>query len=235
MTDPVTDAEEVLGAKLRERVCVQRYRTPQLELAGVRSGKLVAVEKAGVNHEKRILWRCQCDCGNETLATASAIKLGLNRSCGCAKSSGKGARQDGRSKRPEYMVWQIMRQRCGNPADDGYYLYGARGIRVCAEWDTKDGFAAFIAHLGPRPSADHSIDRIDNDRGYEPGNVRWATPKQQAANRRTTHYLTIDGETYHVSEWARRAGVKIGTIFSRLRQGFTGHDLLFKGNLRWRS
>ncbi len=196
------------------------YHTPQLELSGFRSGKLVAVEKVGPSPDKRIMWRCRCDCGNETVAAASSLKSGLNKSCGCLRSSPKGSRHTGRSKLPEYGVWSIMRQRCNNPRDDGYYLYGARGIKVCPEWDRSDGFAAFIAHIGPRPPGRYSVDRIDNSRGYEPGNVRWATPREQSANTRQARLETINGETRCVSEWCRRYGVRVGLVNSRLRMGW---------------
>lgn len=199
----------------------QRYRTPQLELAGQRFGRLLALEKCGINHDKRILWRCRCDCGNETNATASALRLGLNKSCGCIKNSHKGRRHDGRSLRSEYGVWLSMRARCSDPENDGFYLYGARGIHVCEEWDTKHGgFERFLEHIGPRPSPRHSVDRIDNSRGYEPGNVRWATPREQSANTRIARLETIDGVTLCVSEWARRGGLRVSTVNSRLRNGW---------------
>jgi len=91
---------------------------------------------------------------------------------------------------PEYQAWQNMRARCMNAAHPKYARYGGRGITVCPEWDS---FPAFFDHIGPRPSADHSLDRIDNERGYEPGNVRWATRREQQLNRsRYTTRLTRD-------------------------------------------
>lgn len=86
------------------------------------------------------------------------------------------------SGRPEYRAWLSMRARCHNPRHPDYGSYGGRGIAVCESW--RGSFEMFIAAVGPRPSAKHSIDRIDNDRGYKPGNVRWATAKEQSANRR---------------------------------------------------
>jgi hypothetical protein len=204
----------------------KRYSKPQLELSGIRSGKLVAIERCGINHERRILWRCLCDCGNETQATASAIRLGLNKSCGCLTGP-KGKSHTGDSKRPEYAIWAGIRQRCNNPNDtEAFKLYGARGISVHPEWDIPDGFASFLAHVGERPGPGYSIDRTDNSRGYEPGNLRWATPKEQAQNRRDNHLLTIDGRTLCASEWARFAGIKVATIFARLRVGIPMEMLL---------
>lgn len=86
------------------------------------------------------------------------------------------------SRTPEYKAWIAMRQRCANPRASGYRHYGGRGIRVCDEWE--HSFAAFLECVGPRPSPEHSIDRIDVDGHYEPGNVRWATINEQASNRR---------------------------------------------------
>lgn len=87
------------------------------------------------------------------------------------------------SGHPVYGVWATMIQRCHNPNLKQYARYGARGITVCQEW--RDSFEAFLTHIGPRPSPEYSIDRIDNDKGYFPGNVRWATRQEQVANRRT--------------------------------------------------
>lgn len=95
---------------------------------------------------------------------------------------GHANRRHGMTGTPEYNAWLKMRKRCGNPKDKAYRNYGARGIHVCPEWQRS--FEAFFAHVGPKPSPDLSIDRIDNDRGYEPGNVRWADTSTQNRNRR---------------------------------------------------
>jgi hypothetical protein len=105
------------------------------------------------------------------------------RSAGATRPRGKRAvYAPSRDHRPEHMAWVNMIHRCHNPAHDDYRYYGARGITVCEEW--QQSFMAFFAHVGPRPSNRHTLDRIDNDGNYEPGNVRWATWYQQRANRR---------------------------------------------------
>ena len=120
---------------------------------------------------------------------------------------------------PEYSIWVAMRARCrGNHRN-----YGARGITVCERWNS---FANFLADMGPRPSKDHSIDRINNDGNYEPGNCRWATHQQQMRNRGCNRYLTHNGETLMLVEWAERTGLLPHTILTRISRGWTIADAL---------
>lgn len=119
---------------------------------------------------------------------------------------------------PEYRAWCQMIQRCHLPSNNRYRFYGARGIAVCAEW--RADYMAFLAHVGRRPSLKHSIDRKDSNRNYEPGNVRWATPVEQARNRRNSCWVTIDGETLPVAVWSQRSGVPANTIRGRLKSGW---------------
>lgn len=116
-----------------------------------------------------------------------------------------------------------MKARCYRAANEHFRAYGGRGITVCDRW--RNDYAAFLADMGPRPEG-MSIDRIDVNGNYEPGNCRWATPREQGANLRKSRYLTHDGETLCMSEWARRTGMSIGTIFMRLSLGWTDSDTL---------
>ena len=149
------------------------------------------------------------------------LKRGLVVSCNCWKDEGIGnrSRTHGLSKTAEYHVWSgIMKKRCFDPASNAYSNYGGRGIRVCDEW--LDDFPAFLAHVGKRPSVRHSIDRIDNNGNYEPGNVRWATKLQQANNCRDNHLLTVNGQTHTLAQWARMADISPTSLLHRLARGW---------------
>jgi hypothetical protein len=121
--------------------------------------------------------------------------------------------------KPLYYTWKGMIARCHNVDDAAYRLYGARRIAVCDQW--RKSFEAFAEDVGPKPSAQHTIDRIDNDRGYEPGNVRWATAVEQSNNRRFITRLTVDGETLSANAWARRYRIGRHTIMKRINAGWS--------------
>lgn len=117
-------------------------------------------------------------------------------------------------KTPEYLCWLGMRQRCNKPRRKEYRYYGGRGIRVCEAWDRS--FSAFLADMGRRPSPSHTLDRINNDGDYEPGNCRWATWSEQNNNTRFNRNITYLGETLTVAQWSKRVGIKRNTLWTRL-------------------
>lgn len=120
--------------------------------------------------------------------------------------------------RSEYGIWYQMIQRCTNPRTLNFERYGGRGITVCERWRV---FVNFFADMGERPSPQHSIDRIDNNGNYEPGNVRWASTKQQSLNSSRNVWLTHDGETRTVCQWAAHIGINKETLRERLQRGWS--------------
>lgn len=118
----------------------------------------------------------------------------------------------------EYRTWKGIVQRCTDANAPIYRYYGGRGVTICDRWRS---FEAFLADVGFKPNPTVSLDRIDNDRGYEPGNVRWASKRDQARNRRSNHILTAHGESLPLVEWAARLGVSHASILSRIARGWT--------------
>lgn len=124
----------------------------------------------------------------------------------------------GRHRTPEHHVWSGMRNRCLNPRHRDYRNYGGRGITVCAEWDD---FSTFLHDMGKRPSQKHTLERLDNDGPYRPGNCVWATRPVQARNKRTTRWITFHGVTQCLTDWARQQGLDKSTVCHRLARGWS--------------
>lgn len=157
---------------------------PPRDRSGDRYGMLTAVKQVGVNQHAQALWECKCDCGAIAVKSVVALNNGARqctRSCPLGVHVRHGAAVRGR-KSKEYRTWQDMIRRCYDNRMPNYHRYGGRGVSVCDEW--RESFTTFYDHIGPAPDGHRiSIDRIDNSGNYEPGNVRWATPAEQSANR----------------------------------------------------
>ena len=179
---------------------------------GLRFGRLITIEPTK-GSKMRVL--CRCDCGREKAIWLTTLRQGTVQSCGCLQKQARFTH--GQTKTAEYRVWSQMLERCRNPNDKGFHRYGGRGITVCEQWND---FAAFLCDMGERPSGDHSIERIDNDRGYEPTNCRWELWKAQCRNMRTNRIITIDHVKSSVAEWAEIMGVNVHLIHGRLYRGW---------------
>lgn len=183
-------------------------------LPGERFGRLMVLSAKGKSRN------CRCDCGNEvSIDNACKLKSGNTRSCGCLRRelTGKTSRKHGASKTLIYAVWSTMIQRCTNPNNKKFYRYGGRGIMICQRW--RESFQAFLQDMG-EPPAGHSLDRINNDGNYEPGNCRWAPTETQARNRSNNRLLMFKGKTQTIIEWAKELGIARNTIQTRLRLGW---------------
>lgn len=193
---------------------------PRKLLDGQRFDRLIVLSLQGRDKRGAYLWLCQCDCGNTTCATTGRLNFGHTRSCGCLQRerASQAKFKHGLSNSRLQIVWSGMKARCYYPPHKQFSDYGGRGITVCERW--RNSFVNFFADMGECPKG-MSIERIDNNGNYEPGNCRWATQREQCANTRRTRNLTFRGETMCVSAWARRLGFpRPCAIISRLNNNW---------------
>lgn len=186
------------------------------DMTGRRFGRLVATApSARTDHRTR--WKCLCDCGREIVIRADVLRSGAANSCGCARGNflSQSNRRHGHSATPTYQVWINIVRRCTKPNVKFYRHYGGRGIRVCDRWLK---FENFLEDMGVRPEG-LSIERIDNNGHYEPGNCRWASSKEQARNRRGTRFILLHGERLPLTAAAERMGVSPHSLRAKIRRG----------------
>ncbi len=181
----------------------------------------------------------QCSCGNLKIARSYNVKRGVTRSCGCLNAEVASARgklqvkhggSSGGVRSAIYCIYRGMLQRCYDKNYPGYKNYGGRGITVSPDW--RNDFLRFVSDMGPRPSPEHSVDRIDFNGPYSKDNCRWADRKTQATNRRATIQLTHQGETLCAFDWAHKLGIAPSTMYKRIRLFGTDYPKLFEGNMK---
>lgn len=201
-------------------------------LTGLEFGRLTVLSYAGQSKGERSLWTCKCICGTIKIITGRHLKKST-QSCGCLTKEVNSARckitsvKHGMSKSITYISWQLMKNRCTNPAAPFYERYGGRGIKVCNRWlDKENGFTNFYEDMGERRSKAYSIDRIDNDGNYEPENCRWATRTEQTRNRRNTRRLMFNGKEHSVQQLAEILNLTTTSIYFRLYSGWTLEQIL---------
>lgn len=197
------------------------------DLAGQQFGRLTALGPIGKTPARKTLWLCRCQCQNEVSVASGDLISGKAQSCGCLRRerTSEANTTHGMSETSTYSIWLNMIRRCTDPNNLAYKDYGGRGIKVCDEW--RYSFAVFhehvsqLAHYGEEG---YTLDRVDNltSAGYSPGNVRWATRKEQANNRRTRQdAIAFGGKTQSLAAWARELNVEAGMLHERLHRGWS--------------
>lgn len=201
----------------------KRYKRPNTAI-GDRFGRLVVI---GLSHDDKdkLLCECKCDCGNIIKTRSHNLVTGDTKSCGCFKIEETKRRNTthGMNKTHEHLCWLAMKQRCDYEKHVSYHLYGGRGIRVCDRW--RFSFENFLSDMGPAPSRNHTIERVDTDGDYCPENCKWATYKEQGQNTRTNVIVEYKGEKMTISQLADLVGMNYHTIHGRIRhRGMTPEE-----------
>lgn len=186
------------------------------DLSGQVFGRLRAISRgAQVPGQETVWWNCVCECGTFTLVRSQCLLRSVTKSCGCLRTNPEHSRKThGKTGTVEYRAWRHMMNRCYNKKMQNYVRYGAKGVTVCPEW--RGSFETFYAELGDRPSARHSLDRIDGTRGYESGNCRWATTEEQQRNRNVSRFVEYEGVRWFVKDLALAKGLTYKQAHKRL-------------------
>lgn len=183
-------------------------------LLGKRFGRWTVIKHCGTDKWKSNIWLCRCDCGNERTLSSHNLRMGYSKSCGCYNRDKN--LKHGQFGTRLYSTWSNMIERCFNSNDNGYKLYGGRGIKVCDEWRDFSNFYDWSMANGYQD--DLTIDRIDVNGNYEPSNCRWATMLQQANNKRNNRVFEINGEKLAMAEIARKYNIHYATLKGRIRK-----------------
>lgn len=233
----------------RSRCCSDCFPKDNIvDLSGKRFGRLIALEYVG-RKNNRTLWKCRCDCGNESIAGYSNLVNGITRSCGCLEKENlayiqkhschrKSASREFEqtlSEHPLYGLWSSMLTRCYNKSRNSYKHYGGRGIKVCDRWLPENkGFENFLNDMGPRPSLKHTIDRIDVNGDYCPENCRWATIIQQSNNKTDSVLVYYMGRRVYLKDICKKLRMNYSTVAHQLLKGFDINVIIANGGADFR-
>ena len=188
-----------------------------VDIKGKQFGRLMVIEKDHRDSRNSWHWKCTCDCGKITIVNGATLRNGRTRSCGCLQIDVR--TKHGMYGTRLYRIYRGIRTRCFNPLDSHYPDYGGRGITVCNEWLTFEGFVEWALENGYQDSL--NIERIDNNGGYCPENCKWASHAEQNNNKRNNHLVTFNGVTKTLAEWEAEIGVSADTLQTRLYRGWS--------------
>lgn len=195
------------------------------DITGQRFGRLTALRRIGRTRGRVSIWECQCECGKTHKAIISQLRNGTVQSCGCSRK-----KDNPISRERLFNIWQGMRKRCERPNAAYYSRYGGRGIKICDEWQSYYAFRKWALENG---YDDHlSIDRKDNNKGYDPDNCRWITLREQQSNKSNNVFVDYYGESVTLAELSRRTGLSIPMLHRRFHAGYRGEDLWRKTHLQ---
>lgn len=196
-----------------------------IDLTNKKFGRLTAISYLGSVKSKRNAWLCECDCGNKKIVSGRALREKTIVSCGCYRReiATINATKHGHYDTRIYRIWFDMKRRCQNKNRPRYNDYGGRGITVCPEWiDKKYGFKNFYEWAINNGYSDKlSIDRINVNGNYEPGNCRWSDKYTQARNTRANKVIEYKGEKHSLAEWVDKLGLKYSRVKYRLNRGYS--------------
>lgn len=190
--------------------------TKFIDMTGKVLGSLTVLRRSDERGRGGV-WVCRCECGTEVLRRGDNLRSSKHPNCGC--EAGALVRTHGKKGTKIYRIWRGIKDRCCNERCAQYHRYGGRGIQICETW--RNSFQAFYDDMGDVPESKHSIERIDNDRGYCKSNCRWASMREQSRNKCNTHRLTFKGKTRSLSEWADKLKIPDHRIRQRINRGWS--------------
>lgn len=191
-----------------------------IDLTGQKFNRLTVLSRTSSDKSGNTMWKCICDCGNETCVRADQLKSGRVKSCGCYNNEVRSRTHTVHGHRREriYGIWAGIKKRCNNTNATNYALYGGRGIAVCKEWESD--FVPFYEWAISHGYSDSlSIDRIDYNGNYCPENCRWASAKEQSLNRRSNMVVEMGGQKKPLSVWCEDLGVNYAKAYSNIKSG----------------